>query len=318
MKAIVLKHTGGTENFALTELPAPTIQEDQVLVNVKAISINPADVATRYNQHFQDYILKLKPGEPIVLGWDIAGSVEDVGTAVSSFKKGDAVFGMVNFPGHGDAYAEYVAAPASHLALKPDTIGFEEAAAATMTALTAWQSLVTYGKVKTGDRVLIHGASGGVGHFAVQFAKHFGAYVIGSASAPHRDFVRSIGADEFIDYQAQPFEKVVKDVDLVLDGVSMTQEHIERSIQVIKPGGILISLLSGFDDAFQAELTKRQLRGHRLWVNSDGADLTEIAKLLRTKEVKPQVSHRFAFQDMGQAHELLQNGKPIGKVVVTL
>ncbi|RYZ29358.1 MAG: NADP-dependent oxidoreductase, partial [Sphingobacteriales bacterium] len=139
MEAIVLKHTGGTENFEHTQLPTPVIQEEEVLVNVKAISINPADVATRYMQAFQDYILKLKPGQPIVLGWDISGVVEEVGTAVSTFKKGDAVFGMVHFPGHGDAYAEYVAAPASHLALKPDTIRFEDAAAATMAALTAWQ-----------------------------------------------------------------------------------------------------------------------------------------------------------------------------------
>ena len=318
MKAIILTHTGGTENFEHTELPTPTIQEDEVLVNVKAISINPADIATRSIQQFQEYVLKLEPGEPIVLGWDISGRVEAVGSAVSTFKKGDDVFGMVNFPGHGDAYAEYVAAPATHLALKPDTIGFEEAASASMAALTAWQSLVTYGSVKAGDRVLIHGASGGVGHFAVQLAKHLGAYVIGSASAPHKDFVLSLGADAFVDYKAQPFEEVVKDIDLVIDGVSLTKEHIERSIQVIKPGGFLISLLSQFDDAFQAELTKREIRGHRMWVNSNGADLTEIAELLHTKAVKPHLAAVFPFNEMDKAHQFLATGKPAGKVIVSL
>lgn len=217
MKAIVLKEAGGPDQLTLTELPAPGIKKDEVLVEVKAISINPVDGKTRKGKSL--YKELKETGEPIILGWDISGIVKETGAAVTAFKPGDEVFGMVNFPGHGRAYAELVAAPATHLALKPGNISHEAAAAATLAALTAWQALVTNAKVKKGQRVLIQAAAGGVGHYAVQIAKYLGAYVIATSSAEKRDFILSLGADEHIDYHTNPITGSVKDMDFVLDPI---------------------------------------------------------------------------------------------------
>jgi NADPH:quinone reductase-like Zn-dependent oxidoreductase len=200
MKAITLKQTGGIENLTLSELAIPKIQENEVLVNVKSVAINPVDAFVRKSDQALQKVLRPKNGETVVIGWDISGTVTEVGKNVTGLKVGDDVFGMVNFEGHGKAYAEYVAAPAAQLAKKPSNISHDEASAATLAALTAWQALVTYAKVKKGDKVLIHAAAGGVGHYAVQIAKHLGAYVIGTASTANRKFVLDLGADEFIDH----------------------------------------------------------------------------------------------------------------------
>lgn len=161
MRAITLANNGGTENLILTQIPTPKINENEVLVRVKAIGINPVDAFVRNHQFALEMFIKPQPGETVIIGWDISGVVEAVGRQVTLWKPGDEVFGMVNFRGHGKAYAEYVAAPADQLALKPENVSHEEAAAATLAALTAWQALVTYGKVKAGEKVLIHGAGGG-------------------------------------------------------------------------------------------------------------------------------------------------------------
>jgi len=250
MKAIILRAVGSPENLELAEIAVPAIKDDEVLVKVKAISINPVDAFARRNQESLNYVLQLKGDEKnIILGWDIAGIVTEVGPAVTRFKAGDEVFGMVKFVGQANGYAEYVAAPENDLALKPGNISFGEAAGAGIAALTAWQSVVVGGKVKKGDKVVITGASGGVGHYAVQFAKYFGAYVIAVASAENRDFVLGLGADEFIDYQTQAFEELVTNADIVHDAVwSDDVRHIERSVKAIKPGGILLSLIVDFDD----------------------------------------------------------------------
>ncbi len=240
MKAIILKNTGGPENLILADVPVPEIQDDEVLVKVKSIGINPVDASLRQNNERLHSMLQPVDGQAYILGWDISGIIEKTGSEVKSFKIGDEVFGMINFAGNGKAYAEYVAAPAAHLALKPANISFEEAAAATLAALTAWQALVTHGKIKGGKKVLIHGASGGVGHYAVQIAKYFGAYIIGSASGPNRNFVKELGADEFIDYTSETFEEKVKDADLVID--SLGGEHLCRSLKATKSGGRLICL----------------------------------------------------------------------------
>ena len=207
MKAIILKEAGGIENLELTDMPIPVLNSDEVLIQVKAISINPVDIKTRMGKSLYDDLKSRN--EPIILGWDVSGVIAETGSSVTQFKKGDEVFGMINFPGHGKAYAEYVAAPASHLALKPSNISHEAAAAATLAALTAWQSLVTHAKIKKGQKVLIHAAAGGVGHYAVQIAKHLGAYVIGTSSASNREFVSGLGADEQIDYKTTRMEDAV-------------------------------------------------------------------------------------------------------------
>ncbi len=221
MKAITLKENGGVENLILSEIETPSIRNDEVLVSVKAISINPVDASARQNKQTVQAILKPKNAEEvIILGWDISGIVVEAGADVKEFKKGDDVFGMVNFIGQGKAYAEFVAAPANQLAIKPENISYEEAAAATLAALTAWQALVNICKIKNGDKVLIHAAAGGVGHYAVQIAKSFGAYVVGTASTNNRNFVLHLGADEFIDYTSENFEDKIKDADIVIDSIS--------------------------------------------------------------------------------------------------
>ena len=216
MKAYELNEAGGVENLVLQELNKPTIEPAEVLIETKAISINPVDVKVRPVEEVLTQILGTEQ-RPVILGWDLAGVVTEVGEAVSDLKVGDRVFGMVNFPGHGKVYAEYVAAPANQLAVLPDGVSFEEGAATTLAALTAVQVLTS--RVKSGDRVLIHAGSGGVGHFAIQIAKKLGAIVITTSSAKNRDFVLAQGADQHLDYRAVKFEEVLSDVDFVLDGV---------------------------------------------------------------------------------------------------
>lgn len=313
MKAIVLKEFGGTENLEVQELPIPTVSESEVLVKVKSLSINPVDVKTRAGKGMAGRMKELKP---LILGWDVSGVVEVVGASVQGFKKGDEVFGMVNFPGHGQAYAEYVLAPESHLALKPAQISHEAAAAATLAALTAWQVLVTHAEIKKGDRVLIHAAAGGVGHYAVQIAKHLGAYVIGTSSQANKDFVLSIGADEHIDYKNQVLEEAVKDVDFVLD--TLGGDTIDHSLEVIKKGGALISIPSGLNQAVVDKAHAKGIRGSFMLVQSSGQDQTALAELLAKGTIKSEVAQVYSFANMAQAHAHVETARTRGKVIVNL
>jgi len=320
MKAIILKAVGGTENLELAEIAVPSIKDDEVLVEVKAISINPVDAFARRNQDSLNYVLQLKGDERhIILGWDIAGIVTEAGPAVTRFKIGDEVFGMVKFVGQANGYAEYVAAPENDLALKPGDVSFEEAAGVGIAALTAWQSIVTGGKIKKGDKVVITGASGGVGHYAVQLAKHFGAYVVGVASAENRDFVLGIGADEFIDYQTQAFEELVTDADMVHDAVwSDDVRHVERSLRAIKPGGTLLSLIVDFDDEILERLKSKNVTGYRVLVHKSEHDLAAITELLATGDIKTHVSQKFPLKEMAKAHSLIETKNAVGKIIVTV
>jgi len=311
MKAITLQQFGGVENLLHTEIDTPAIGDNEVLVQVKAISINPVDVKTRQGKGMAG---RLKEFSPLILGWDISGIV----TASNSpqFKAGDEVFGMVNFPGHGKAYAEYVAAPAAHLALKPANISHEAAGAATLAPLTVLQTLVHFGQVKAGQRVLIHAASGGVGHYAVQVAKHLGAYVIGTSSAANRNFVLSLGADEHIDYKAQAFETVVSDIDFVLDTIG--GDNIDRSLEVIKPGGTLVSIPSGLSEAVKEKAGAKGIRGAFILVQSSGQDMQTLANMLAQGHIRSHVSQTFPFAEMDKAHLQIESGRTVGKVAVTL
>lgn len=308
MKAIVLKSPGGTENLVYTTLPVPEIADGEVLVQVKAISINPIDVKTRSGKGLT---AKFQGLDPVILGWDISGVV----TASRSplLKEGDEVFGMVNFPGHGQAYAEYVAAPADQLALKPAGLSHEAAAAATLAALTALQALNSAG-IKKGDKVLIHAAAGGVGHFAVQIAKYMGAYVIGTASAANRDFVLGLGADEHFDYKAAPFEDHYRNLDLVLD--SMGGEYIDRSLLTLREEGTIISLPTGLREAVGEKAAAQNKKGYFIVVASSGKDMQQLADLIAQGFIRPEVSQVFSFEEMKQAHQQLETGSTRGKVVV--
>jgi NADPH:quinone reductase-like Zn-dependent oxidoreductase len=320
MKTIILKAVGGPENLELAEIVVPSIKDDEVLVKVKAISINPVDAFARRNQESLNYVLQLRGDEKnIILGWDIAGIVTEAGPAVTRFKAGDEVFGMVKFVGQANGYAEYVAAPENDLALKPGNISFGEASGAGIAVLTAWQSIVTGGKVKKGDKVVITGASGGVGHYALQIARHFGAYVIAVASADNRDFVLGLGADEFIDYQTQAFEELVTDADMVHDAVwSDDVRHIERSLRAIKPGGTLLSLIVDFDDEISEKLKSKNVTGYRVLVHKSEEDLAAIAELLATGDLKTHVSKTFPLEEMAKAHSLIETKNAVGKIIVTV
>jgi len=308
MKAIILNDFGGVEQFQQAELPVPGIKDGEVLVKVKAISINPVDAKTRAGKGLAEM---LKDEKPIILGWDISGVVTESTSPL--FTEGDEVFGMIHFPGHGKAYAEYVVAPAEHLALKPENSTHEQAAAATLAPLTAWQAFSDFGRLRPGQRVLIHAAAGGVGHYAVQIARHIGAYVIATSSGENKDFVLSLGANEHIDYKTQRFEDVAKDIDFVLDTVSA--ENSERSLSVLKKGGTLIST-NGLSDATKEKEKARGIFALGMHVQSAGEDMQHIAQLLEEGELKSEIMKVFPFAQMADAHLQIETGRTRGKVVV--
>ena len=313
MKAIILKDFGGVENLVISEIPVPEILDNEVLVNVKAAGINPVDIKTRTGKGLAG---RLKIFNPIILGWDISGVITETGKSVTSLKKGDEVFGMVNFPGHGKAYAEYVAAPEAHLALKPSNISHDEAAAASLAALTAWQVLKEKANIKSGDKVMIHAAAGGVGHYAVQMAKYLGAYVIGTASDKNKDFIMSLGASEHIDYEKQRFEDFVSNIDFILDAIG--GDYIDRSLKVLKPGGTIISIPSGAAESVTEKAAAKGFNGYRFMVQSNGKNMKEISSLLQKGVVKSYLSGKYRFNEVQAAHLQIETNKTRGKIVLTL
>ena len=314
MKAMVLKRFGGIENFAVEDVPEPPVGDGEVLVEVKAIGIDQIDVKARKGEGMSDY---LKQEHPMILGWDISGVVSKVGSRVKDFKAGDAVFGTIRFPGPGSSYAEYAAAPADQIALKPENISHAEAAAATQSPLTAWQALVDTGHVKKGDRVLVHGGAGGVGNYAIQIARHIVCYVITTVSGADRAFVQELGADEVIDYRTQVFEKEVKEVDFVLDTIG--GDNFVRSLDVLKPEGIIVLLPSNKKEEADKAVREKQVKNYRhILMHSSGKDMRAIAGMLREGSMKANVDKVYSFEQIPQAQEQLENGKVRGKIVVTL
>ncbi|TDE14548.1 NADP-dependent oxidoreductase [Dyadobacter psychrotolerans] len=313
MKAIILQNAGNAENLEMSEVSVPTIKDNEVLIKVSAIGINPVDIKARSNPYVLSYLL----GEerPVILGWDISGTVTEVGKNVTEFEAGDEVFGMINFPGRGNAYAEYVTAPATQVSKKPSNLTHEEAAASSMALLTAWQLLVNHGKVKAGNRVLVHAAAGGVGHFAVQIAKHLGAYVIGTSSAANRDFILAQGADEHIDYKAAPFEETIDNIDFVLDPIG--GNTLSRSIGIVNSGGTVASIVtSEFTEEDQQKAKSNGVKLINVFVRSLPEDLASLTDLLEKGIIKPHISQTFAFEEIIQAHQQIETGKTVGKVVV--
>lgn len=311
MKAIILKEPGSVDHLQIVELPVPVIAAGEVLVKVKAISINPVDVKTRIGK---GQWARLKDEHPLILGWDISGVV--IASASPLFKVDDEVFGMVNFPGHGRGYAEYVAAPAEHLVLKPANISHEAAAAATLAALTAWQGMTYYTPILPGQKVLVHAAAGGVGHYAVQLAKHWGAYVIGTSSAANKSVVLGLGADEHIDYTTRQLEEHTKDIDFVVD--TLGGENIDRSLLIMKEGATIVSLPSGLKEAVTDKAEAVGCHGYPVAVKSSGADMAKLADLLQQGQLLSHVSRIFAFEEMAAAHLQIESGRTVGKVIILL
>ena len=314
MKALFLDSTGGVENLHLRKIQKPLVHKHEVLIEVKALSINPVDVKVREDDELLKMITSKEP--PEILGWDIAGVVTDRGRDVDQFKIGDRVFGMINFPGEGKGYAEFVACSSGQIAKIPDDVSFEEAAATTLAALTALQTL-NISQVKKNDKVLIHAGSGGVGHFAIQIAKYLGAKVIATSSSAHKDLILNLGADRHLDYKKCDFEKELADVDFILDTIG--GETLEKSVRIAAPGGKIITLISPdipVSVATEAEKNNVNLRFYM--VRSNGNDMKTLSRLLKQKKVKPHIFKIFKFEEIADAHKQIETHHTVGKVIIKM
>jgi NADPH:quinone reductase-like Zn-dependent oxidoreductase len=307
MKALRIHSFGGPEVMRLEDLPVPQPQDDEILLRVYAASVNPVDYKTRAGKYPAVGSDKL----PVTLGRDVSGTVESAGPRVQGLKQGDAVYALLG-PDRG-AFAEYVAVKAMEAALKPARLSHPEAAAVPLAALTAWQGLFDHGGLKAGQRVLIHGAAGGVGHFAIQFAKAFGATVLTTVSSPDLNFVRELGADQAIDYKARRFEEVARDIDLVFDLVG--GETQERSWAVLKPGGILVSTLG---QPSREKAKEHRARGAGYMAQPNAGQLSEIARLIDAGKIRPVIAATSPLNAAALAELLQEVGHVHGKLVLEL
>ncbi|MFF1630244.1 NADP-dependent oxidoreductase [Streptomyces sp. NPDC058272] len=309
MRVISQDVLGGPEVLKVVEVERPAPRPNEILVRVRAAGVNPTDWKHRATGGFL--------GEPpFVLGWDVSGVVEATGIGVARFKAGDEVFGMLSYPfGHG-SHADYVAAPARAFTHKPSGLDHTQAAALPLVSLTAWQALVETADVQPGQRVLIHAAAGGVGHVAVQIAKARGAYVIGTASAGKHDFLREIGVDEAVDYRETDFTEAVKDVDVVLDTIG--GEYSLRSLRVLRPGGVVVSILPVGSDDFYQEAERLGVRAVRMLVDADRAGMQAIADLVETGTLRPTIAETFPLAEAANAHALGDTGRTTGKLVLVV
>ncbi|MFF1482028.1 NADP-dependent oxidoreductase [Streptomyces sp. NPDC058301] len=313
MRAVTQSAFGGPEVLRVTELPRPAPLPTEVLVRVVSAGVNPVDVKTR-DGHGMAGVLG---APPFVLGWDVAGVVEEVGFGVHTLEVGDEVYGMPWFPRAAGGYAEYVTAPARQFARKPASLNLDEAAAVPLAALTAWQILVDTADVRPGQRVLIHAAAGGVGHFAVQIAKHLGAHVIATASAGKHAWLRELGADEVVDYTATRFEDELSGVDVVVDLVGDEIDSTStRSLTVLRPGGLLIAVPSGVSGELAEKAAAAGVRALPYLVEPDGAALTTLAGLIDAGAIKVEVAAVLPLEQAAQAHEQQASGRTRGKIVL--
>lgn len=309
MKAVQIHTFGDIDTLVYEDTTRPEAQAGEVLVRVRAAGVNQVDWKTRRGPGVTGF--KGEQPFPYILGWDLSGEVVALGEGVTQFALGDAVYGMVRFPQEGKAYAEYVAAPVSDIALKPQRLSHQEAAAVPLAAVTAWQAIFDTAHLQSGQTILIHGAAGGVGHLAVQLAKWKGAKVIATTSARNAEFVRDLGADTVIDYTTQPFEDAVHDVDVVLNTVS--DDIVKRSFQVIKSGGFLVSI-AGHPDP---EIGRSHgVQSAQIMVHTQGEQMAELTRLFDAGSLKVHVDAVFPLREAGQAHKLSEGGHVRGKIVL--
>ena len=306
MKAVVIHEYGGPEVLKYEEVPRPEPQADQILVRVIAAGVNPVDGMIRSGTFAKNG----KRAFQIILGGDIAGVIEKVGSKITKFKLGDPVFAYISLDS-GGGYAQYALVTEREAAPKPKSLTYVEAAAVPIVALTAWQALIDTAKLNTGQTVLIHGGSGGVGTFAIQIAKARDAKVIATASTANQDFLKELGADVAIDYTRQKFEDIAKDVDVVLDSIG--KDTLARSYGVVKKGGIIVSLVARPNES---ELEKHGVRGEALSVDPNSDELTEIGKLIDDKKIKVIVSQTFPLSEAIKAQQQVATGHTRGKIVL--
>lgn len=300
MKAIRMHAYGGADVLKYEDAPQPQPLADEVLIRIYAAGVNPVDWKIREGYLGKSYNL------PHILGADVAGVVESVGSTVERLKPGDEVYGYASLRREG-TYAEYIAAKELEVTLKPKSIDFIQAAALPVAALTAWQAIFDTAHLEAGQKILIHSAAGGVGSIAVQLAKAKGAYVIGTASARNTEFIRQLGVDEAIDYQTTRFEDVVRDVDVVLDTIG--GETQARSLKVLKSDGILVSIVSPPPES-------AGVRVAITYVQPNALQLDEIAALIDSGHLKPHVETVLPLSEAAQAHQLSQSGRTRGKIVL--
>lgn len=306
MKAIVIHQFGGPEVLKLEDVPVPTPKDDQMLIKVVAAGVNSFDGVLRAGKYEKIFKMQL----PWIPGYDVAGTVEKVGSKITKFHVGDPVYAFIFIPS-GGGYAEYALAKENEAAPKPTSISFAEAAGVPSVALTAWQALVDKANVHSGQTVLVHGASGGIGLFAIPIAKIRGAKVLATASTANQDFLKQLGADVPIDYKTQKFEEIAKNVDVVIDGVG--GETLAKSYPIVKKGGSVVSLVARVD---QAQLDKYGLRGASLEVHPDSDQLAQIGKLIDEKKIKVVVSDTFPLADAAKAEAKADTGHARGKIVL--
>lgn len=332
MRAAFITKYGKNEKLSFREVDIPTCGDSDVLVEIHAASLNPIDFKIRDGQ--VKFVRSYK--FPLILGHDLAGVVVDVGSKVTRFKKGDKVYSRPQNDRIG-SLAQFIAVDESELAHMPKNLTFAEAASIPLVGLTSWQALFDVAGMKRGDRVFIQAGAGGIGTFAIQLAKHFGAYVITTTSPRNTDFVRSLGADEIIDYTSQKFEEVLKNVDIVFD--TLGGDALYKSFQVLRPNGHVVSI-SGTPDQRLADdmglgFLKREIlrlvgmKANRLaakvkgyyrfiFMTPSGTQLAEIAKLIEDGKIKPIVDKEFSFEEAQKALDYLELGRSRGKVVVKI
>jgi len=306
MRAVVAHEYGAPDVLKIEQIQQPEPNDDEALVRVIASSVNPADPLTLSGKYAKEFGTHL----PLIAGYDIAGVVQKTGTNVTKLKVGEAVYG---YPTFGGGWADYVAVKECEVGPKPKSLSFMEAAAVPMGALTAWQSLVDVANLQSGQTILIHGGSGGVGSFAVQIAKARGVRVIATASTANQDLLKQLGADVAVDYTKTKFEDVAKDVDAVLDPVG--KDTLARSYGVVKKGGIVMSLVARPDPA---ELQKHGIRGAGISSHPDADDLTKIAQLIDAGKIKPIVTEVLPLTDAVKAQQQAATHHTRGKVVLRI
>lgn len=305
MHAVRIHAFGNADVLEVDDISRPVPKADDIVIRVAAASVNPVDYKIRSGK----YPAVTKDQLPKVLGRDVAGVVETTGAEVRKFQKGDAVYAMLGRDVGG--YAEYALATEEEAAPKPKTLDFVQAAAVPLAALTAWQGLFDHGQLRAGQRVLIHGGAGGVGHFAIQFAKAKGAWVATTVSAEDIGMVKSLGADQVIDYKNENFEDSVDNIDLVFDLIA--GETQQRSWTVLKDGGVLISTLQKPDEKAAAA---RNIRATNYIAAPNAQQLEEIARLIDGGKVKPVIRATYALEDVARAHRHMENDHIQGKVVL--
>jgi NADPH:quinone reductase-like Zn-dependent oxidoreductase len=308
IKAVVIHRFGGPSVLQVEEITRPIPGHGQFLIEVDAASVNPVDHKIRTGKYKM-----FRPKLPAIIGRDIAGTVRAAGTGAKTFKIGDAVFGMLDYS--RGAYTRYTVATARELARRPQKLSVNDAGALGVAALTAWQGLFDHGHLKRGERVLIHGAAGGVGHLAVQFAKWRGAYVIATAGEHDLDWVKNLGADRVIDYKNELFENEVGNVDLVYDLIA--GETLERSWQVLKEqGGRIISTLD--HPAAEQMARRHNARWAHMVVTVKNKQLAQIARLIIEKKMRVEIAKIFPLEQIRAAHQLVENGHVRGKILLTM